>query len=346
MSAPTSTAEPRDALTTPAPRLAITLGDPSGIGAEIIARTLAAAPALAARAHIFGDAGVLARGARVAGVTLPALTLHQVTQLDLERDAPHGQPTRAGGAAQVAYLEAATRALAAREPGARLDALITAPISKAAAQAAGFGFPGHTEFLAARAGAVPVAMMLAGPRLRVVLATIHVALADVPRLLTSAAVTQAIMLAAAALRRDFALARPRIAVAGLNPHAGEQGAFGDEEARIIAPAIAAARDQAAAAGTDVDVEISGPHVPDAVFRAASEGRFDAVVCMYHDQGLIPVKLLDFEEAVNVTLGLPYPRTSPDHGVAYDIAGQGVARATSFQRALELADRLARGRRGG
>lgn len=340
MAAASTTADPRTQ--PPAPRLAITLGDPSGIGAEIVARTLAAAPELAARAHIFGDAGVLARGARVAGVTLPALTLIEVTRLELERDAPHGQPTPAGGAAQVAYLEAATRALATREPG--LDALITAPISKAAAQAAGFGFPGHTEFLAARAGNVPVAMMLAGPRLRVVLATIHIGLAEVPRLLTSAAITQAITLAATALRRDFALACPRIAVAGLNPHAGEQGAFGDEETRVIAPAIVAARAHAAAAGAQV--EITGPHVPDAVFRAASEGRFDAVVCMYHDQGLIPVKLLDFEEAVNVTLGLPYPRTSPDHGVAYDIAGQGVARATSFQRALELADRLARGRAGG
>ncbi len=329
---------------TRAPRLAITLGDPSGIGAEIVARTLAAAPALASRVTIFGDAGVLERGARVAGVELPALALIAVTRLDLEREAPHGAATPAGGAAQVAFLEAATRALASGQA----DALITAPISKAAAQAAGFGFPGHTEFLAARARTgdhdVPVAMMLAGPRLRVVLATIHIALAEVPRLLTSAAITQAITLAAVALRRDFALARPRIAVAGLNPHAGEQGAFGDEEARVIEPAIVAARSAAAAAGADV--EITGPHVPDAVFRAASEGRFDAVVCMYHDQGLIPVKLLDFEEAVNVTLGLPYPRTSPDHGVAYDIAGQGVARATSFQRALELADRLARGRTGG
>ncbi len=344
MSAASTPADPR--AQPGAPRLAITLGDPSGIGAEIVARALAAAPALAARAHIFGDAGLLARGARVAGVRLPALTLVEVTHLDLERDAPHGRPTPAGGAAQVAYLEAATRALAAGQPGSgpkeRCDALITAPISKAAAQAAGFGFPGHTEFLAARAGDVPVAMMLAGPRLRVVLATIHIGLAEVPRLLTSAAITQAITLAAAALRRDFALARPRIAVAGLNPHAGEQGAFGDEEARVIAPTIVAARSDPAAAGA----EVTGPHVPDAVFRAASEGRFDAVVCMYHDQGLIPIKLLDFEEAVNVTLGLPYPRTSPDHGVAYDIAGQGVARATSFQRALELADRLARGRAGG
>jgi len=317
-----------------AARLAITLGDPSGIGAEIIARALADAPDLAARAHVFGDAGVLERGARAAGVALPAAALTEVTALDLGRDAPPGRSTPAGGAAQVAYLEAAVAALAAGQA----DALVTAPISKAAAQAAGFGFPGHTEFLAARAGDVPFAMMLAGPRLRVVLATIHVPLAALARRLTSAAITQAATLAAAALARDFGIARPRLAVAGLNPHAGEGGAFGDEEARIIAPAIAAAR------AAVPQAEITGPHVPDAVFRDAVQGRFDAVVCMYHDQGLIPVKLVDFEQAVNVTLGLPYPRTSPDHGVAYDIAGTGRARATSFGCALELAERMARARR--
>jgi 4-hydroxythreonine-4-phosphate dehydrogenase len=317
------------------PRLAITLGDPSGIGAEIVARTLAAAPAeQVARIRVFGDLAILERGARDAGVTLPAgLALDNVTRLDPARDAPPGRPTPAGGHAQVGYLEAAAAALAA----GHADALITAPIHKAACQAAGFAFPGHTEFLAARAGGVPVAMMLAGPRLRVVLATIHVALSDLGLHLTGAAIEQAIGLAAAALTRDFGLAHPRLAVAGLNPHAGEGGVFGDEEARLIAPAIAAARAAAPAA------EITGPHVPDAVFRDAVAGRFDAVVCMYHDQGLIPVKLVDFEEAVNVTLGLPYPRTSPDHGVAYDIAGTGRARATSFQCALALADRLAHNR---
>ena len=308
------------------------MGDPSGIGAEIIARTLAQASASErASLRVFGDPGVLGRAAAAAGApgALDGASLVEVTRL-AEAEAAPGRPTPAGGHAQVAYLEAAVRAIAAGE----CAALVTAPISKAAVAAAGFGFPGHTEFLAARAGGVPVAMMLAGPRLRVVLATIHLGLAEVARCLTADGVARAATLAGQSMIRDFGLTRPRIAVAALNPHAGEAGLFGDEEARLIVPGIAAAR----AALPEAD--ISGPHVPDAVFRAASEHRFDAVVAMYHDQGLIPVKLLDFEEAVNVTLGLPYPRTSPDHGVAYDIAGQGRARWTSFAAALALARRMA------
>src|SRR5262249_6521691 len=172
-----------------------------------------------------------------------------------------------------------------------------------------------------------VVMMLAGPRLRVALVTTHLALADVPRVLAREGVRETIRITAEALRRDFGIAAPRIAVAGLNPHAGEGGAFGREEIESLAPAIA----DAAAEG-----RVSGPHVPDAVFRQAAEGRFDVVVCMYHDQGLIPLKLIDFEDAVNVTLGLPIVRTSPDHGTAYDIAGKGIARARSMQRAIALA----------
>ena len=172
-----------------------------------------------------------------------------------------------------------------------------------------------------------------------VIATTHVALRDVARLLTVDGIASAIWLTADALARRFGVAAPRIAVAGLNPHAGEAGRFGDEEDRLVRPAIEAARARAAAAA--LPAEITGPHVPDVVFRDAAGGRFDAVVALYHDQGLIPLKLLHFDDGVNVTLGLPFVRTSPDHGTAYDIAGTGRARPESFQAALDLAARLAR-----
>jgi 4-hydroxythreonine-4-phosphate dehydrogenase len=227
-----------------------------------------------------------------------------------------GRPTASGGAAQVAYLEAAIDAARRGE----IQAIVTAPISKTQAKLAGFAFPGHTELLAERFGARRHAMMFAGPRLKVVLATIHEPLASVPKILTTEKIVDAIDLLRESLIRDFGIASPKIGVLGLNPHAGEGGLFGDEEARIIVPAIAA-------------TNAIGPLVPDAAFRRTD---VDAFVAMYHDQGLIPVKLVDFELAVNVTLGLPIVRTSPDHGVAYDIAGTGRARADSMKAALALA----------
>jgi 4-hydroxythreonine-4-phosphate dehydrogenase len=275
---------------------------------------------------VYGDA-ILCAG--VAAELVPVTSLDGVVP---------GVSTDATGRAQVAYLEAAV----ADALAGRLDALVTAPIHKASCLAAGFGFPGHTEFLQARFGADAVTMMFAGPRLRVSLATIHHALADVPRVLSAEAIAVAIVHTAEALARDFGVDRPRIAVAGLNPHAGEAGHFGDDETRVIAPAIEVARARLAAAG--LAAELFGPRVPDAVFRDHLEGRFDAVVAMYHDQGLIPVKVVDFEEAVNVTLGLPIVRTSPDHGVAYDIAGKKRARPTSFAAALRLARELTARRR--
>lgn len=318
-------------------RLGVTIGDPSGIGPEIVRRALAEAPAsLRARVTVFGDAGVLARapgGGDLAGVTVVAVTSLATA------DAAPGAPTAAGGAAQVAYLEAAVRAAQAGE----IDALVTAPISKTQARAAGFAFPGHTEYLAERLGAAEHAMLFAGPRLRVVLATIHLAIADVPRGLTAAGVARAIALGGVACARDLGVARPRIGVVGLNPHAGEGGLFGGEERDVIVPGIAGGRARLAAAG--VAAEVIGPLVPDAAFRAAvTDSRWDLLVAMYHDQGLIPVKLIDFEDAVNVTLGLPIVRTSPDHGVAYDIAGTGQARHRSFAAALALADSMAGRRR--
>jgi 4-hydroxythreonine-4-phosphate dehydrogenase len=245
-----------------------------------------------------------------------------------------GRPDAVSGEAQVRYLRAATEAVLRGEHAA----LVTAPISKEWAGRAGFGFPGHTEYLAEAAGVTEYAMMLAGPRLRVTLATTHLALREVPAALSAGGIASAIRLTARSLRDGFGRPLPRIAVAGLNPHGGEAGRFGDEEARLVAPAIGEARLRLAEEG--VAAEISGPHVPDVVFRQAAEGGFDAVVALYHDQGLIPVKLLHFDEAVNVTLGLPFVRTSPDHGTAYDIAGTGKARAESFLAAFDLALDLA------
>jgi 4-hydroxythreonine-4-phosphate dehydrogenase len=321
-------------------RIGITMGDPAGVGPELVARALAADGGK--DVVVFGDAGVLAAAAKVAGVAAIEASGAQLDEVTTLGGVKAGRPTAAGATAQVAYLEAA---VAAARRGA-IDALVTAPIHKAEARGAGFGFPGHTEYLAARLGVRNVAMMLAGPRLRVVPVTTHTALADVPRALSADRIARVCALVVQTLIEDFGLSRPRVAVAGLNPHAGERGLFGDEEQAMIGPAV-----QAVAEGPMTErmsFELTGPHVPDAVFRAAAappigEGRFDAVVAMYHDQALIPIKLIDFDEAVNVTLGLPLVRTSPDHGVAYDVAGTGRVRDTSFRAALRLARQLA-GRR--
>jgi 4-hydroxythreonine-4-phosphate dehydrogenase len=303
-------------------RVGITLGDPSGIGPEIVARTLDESPAeVRDRCVVFGDQGVLARAGLGAAVEVVPVTSLAPS------DAPPGQPTPAGATAQVAYLEAAITAARAGE----LAALVTAPISKTQLAAAGLPFPGHTELLAERLGAREHAMLFVGPTLRVILATIHIPLAAVPVTLTPAHVARAIFLGGQALVRNLRVPRPTIGVLGLNPHAGEGGLFGDEEARIVAPGIAAGRARLAAAG--IEATVSGPLVPDAAFRAGPG--YDLFVALYHDQGLIPVKLVDFELAVNVTVGLPIVRTSPDHGTAYDIAGKGMARNASFAAALNL-----------
>jgi 4-hydroxythreonine-4-phosphate dehydrogenase len=267
---------------------------------------------------VFGDRGVIDRAG---GEMLNVIECSSLAPAD----ARPGTPTAAGARAQVAYLEAAVEA--ARS--GTIAGLVTAPISKTQAVSAGFEFAGHTEFLAARLGAEDVAMMFAGPRLRVVLATVHQSLMTVGASLDPALIERRIRQTLAALESDFGIPRPRVGVVGLNPHAGEGGMFGDEEARCIAPAIAAVDHPG----------VRGPLVPDAAFRDAVDGRYDALVAMYHDQALIPVKLVDFEAAVNVTLGLPIVRTSPDHGVAYDIAGRGVARAASFAASLALARQM-------
>jgi len=310
--------------------IAISLGDPAGIGAEIVVRALAARPE--AEVMVFGDLGVLARAAKTAGVAAPApARVRAVTSLPAGEVTP-GRPNDVSGQAQLAYLTAAVDAALAGE----VSALVTAPISKEWIARAGFAFPGHTEYLAARAGVSEFAMMLAGPQLRVTVATTHIPLKDVPRLLTIEGIASTIWLTAEGLARRFGISAPRVAVAGLNPHASEAGRFGDEEARLVKPAVEKARARIAAAGLRATVD--GPLVPDSVFRQAAGGAYDAVVALYHDQGLIPLKLLHFDDGVNLTLGLPFVRTSPDHGTAYDIAGRGRARAQSFLAAFDLAVR--------
>lgn len=345
--------------------IGLTLGDPCGIGPELWVRVLCQLRSdFASRSGkdacgrffddvdlvLYGDAGVLTRAA--AALDLQAewqacqrfLRLQEVTALSAADSRP-GQPGLASGAAQVAYLEAAIAAAVAGE----LQGLCTAPISKASARAAGLGFPGHTELLGARLFSrahEPAVMMLAGPSLRVALATTHLPLAAVPASLSVGGLADVLYTTALALRMDFGIAFPRLWVAGLNPHAGESGHFGDEESQIIAPAMAVAQDRLhTQAG--ITVSLQGPLVPDALFRAAVHAslaeRPDAILAMYHDQGLIPLKLLDFDQAVNVTLGLRVARTSPDHGVAYDIAPLYRARPQSQAAALRLCIEIVRRR---
>ena len=316
--------------------LALTMGDPAGIGGEIaVAAWRAGAPLFFA---IDDPARLAALGAPVAEIEDPAqaeaVFRHALPVLPerLPKTPRPGAPDPANAASVVASI---TRAVALTQAGAAA-AVVTNPINKQALrEGAGFAFPGHTEFLAHLGGVERAVMLLAGPQLKVVPVTIHVALAEAARSLSGAAIVATIRILAAALRRDFALPAPRIAVAGLNPHAGEGGAMGREEITIIAPALDALRAEG--------IDVRGPLPADTMFHAAARARYDAAVCMYHDQALIPIKTLDFDRGVNVTLGLPFIRTSPDHGTAYDIAGQGVASPVSLIEALRLAASMAQAR---
>lgn len=283
-------------------RIAITLGDPAGIGPEVIAKAL--------------DSGLLPAG----------------FEFDLLGDASAGTPGKPDRRSAESALAALHEAVERLKDG-RADAVVTAPVSKEQLQSVGFTFPGQTEFFAHHLGAASYGMCLSGEKLTVALATIHEPLARVPELLTIDGITATGKLLAGFLHQR-GVVNPRIAVAGLNPHASENGAFGNEEATLIAPAIEILNQTGLAAFT-------GPEVPDAVFREAAHGRFDAVLAMYHDQGLIPLKLLDFDTAVNVTLGLPKPRTSPDHGTAFGIAGKNLANASSMIHAIKLACAMVR-----
>ena len=278
--------------------IGITRGDQAGIGPEVVAAALASGELSSACSYqIIGE----------------------------QVDAVLGKPDATTARAALDALEQAAQML----KGGQIDAVVTAPVGKEGLHELGFDFPGQTESFAERLGCDNHAMCLTGKNLTVALVTIHVALADVPGLLQREEIVRVGRLLA-----DFCQQRgiqsPRIAVCGLNPHAGENGAFGSEDVEIVGPAVAEL--QQAAKGAI----FSGPHPPDTIFRPAADGEYDAVLCMYHDQGLIPLKLLDFDTGVNVTLGLAKPRTSPDHGTAYDIAGQGKASASSMIHAIQLA----------
>lgn len=325
--------------------LAITMGCPVGIGPELLVKWFAEAErrSTGPAAVVVGDPDVLTWCARSLGLPAPLSrwrpgeapkpgTIAVYAADDSPRLDPRGLrwgcPDSRTGAAMGRWIECAVRLALAGD----VCGIVTCPISKKALNMGGYAFPGHTEMLASLCRSDSSAMMLAGPQLKVTLVTIHMPLASVAAALNTASVLEMIEITGRALRDDFALPLPRLAVAALNPHAGEEGMFGDEEARLIAPAIRLARER----GWDAQ----GPFPPDTVFYKAASGAFDAVVCMYHDQGLIPFKLLHFADGVNVTLGLPLVRTSVDHGTAYDIAGSGRAAPTSLAAAVQMAAMIA------
>jgi 4-hydroxythreonine-4-phosphate dehydrogenase len=335
-------------VTKPLP-LAVTMGEPAGIGGELslkawLARTRETRPFLA-----LDDPGRLAALARDLGLAVPVKEIADpgeataafqsalpVLPVRLRVPAQAGRPNPANAPATITAIECAVALAMADE----IAGFATNPIQKKTLQEAGFPHPGHTEFLAklaARNAAKPVdvAMMLACPELRVVPVTIHLSLAEAIRGLNTAAIVRAGRITAAGLKALFGIARPRLAIAALNPHAGEQGAMGDEERRIIVPAIETLHRDG--------IDVRGPAPADTLFHPAARATYDAALCMYHDQALIPIKTIDFSGGVNVTLGLPFVRTSPDHGTALDIAGTGRADAGSLIAALAMADDMARRR---
>ncbi|MEN9937951.1 MAG: hypothetical protein RLZZ387_4530 [Chloroflexota bacterium] len=330
-------------MTTERPILAITMGDPAGVGPEVVLKALLREEVYRrSRPLVIGDRRILERATDWAGagslgydmVARPGDGRYEpgaVTLLDMANatpdECPPGRVSVAAGRAAVEYVfRACDLALAGEVAG-----VVTAPLNKEAMNLAGFHFAGHTELLAERTGAQKVSMLLTGPKLRVVHVSTHVALEEAIRRVTPERVGATIDLAQTACAA-LGIPRPRIAVAGLNPHASEGGLFGDQEARVIQPAIEAAR----ARGLDV----SDPQPPDTVFLRAVKGEFDIVVAMYHDQGHIPMKLLAFDSGVNVSIGLPIVRTSVDHGTAFDIAGTGRARPDSMLEAIDVAVRMA------
>jgi 4-hydroxythreonine-4-phosphate dehydrogenase len=321
------------------PIIGITMGDPVGVGPEIIIKALSDGELQHLCCPVvFGDGSQIKRLAGQAGAPLPVREIStlaeadedwagiQVVSLsDLDPAAlSGGYPTIETGRAMITYIEKVVDWALTGD----LAGIVTCPINKDAMKKAGSRFAGHTELLAVRTAADQFAMMLAGDRLRVVLVTIHIPLAAVPTALTTAGVLDTIIIANQSLRERFGIVRPRIGVAGLNPHAGEGGLFGNEEDVVIAPAVYSARQRG--------IAVDGPLPPDTIFFQAVNDAYDAVVCMYHDQGLIPFKLLHFSDGVNTTLGLPIIRTSVDHGTAYDIAGTGTADPGSLSAAVRSA----------
>ena len=342
-----TTSAPQGARRAPAP-LALTMGDPSGIGLDI---TLTAWTKRAERGIapfvLFGDPAALEARAQALGIAVSIATIDDLANAPALFDTSipvlpvrcaasvvAGAPDPRNAPAIIGAIEAAV--LAVRRDAAR--AVVTNPIAKSVLMADGFPHPGHTEFLGALAeehfavSNVRPVMLLASDELKVVPLTVHIPLAEVPKAITSRNIVATTQILHRSLVTDFGIANPRIAVTGLNPHAGEDGKIGDEDERIIAIAIAALRDGGMA--------VTGPHPADTLFHAAARETYDAVLAMYHDQALIPIKTLAFDTGVNVTIGLPFVRTSPDHGTAFSIAGTGEARASSLIEALKLADAIA------
>lgn len=328
--------------------LILTMGDPTGVGPEVIVKAWlsGAFDAIETPLLVAGDTAVLQRAARLFradclvcetpdggmathtlqsnGRSLPVRALSNLPAEQLT----WGRPDTACGRAMLDYITwTCDQCLAGKAA-----AMVTGPINKQALLAAGCDAPGHTELLAQRCDTDKVVMMLGGSRLKVCLVTTHLALKEVPGALSCEEIVATIRIVDTSFRRFFGCSRPRLAVLALNPHAGEGGRFGDEETRIIAPAIAAAR--------QLGIDASGPHSADTLFHFAARGDYDAVICMYHDQGLIPLKLLHFEDGVNITLGLPIIRTSVDHGTAYDLAGTGQADSSSLIAAMAMATHMA------
>lgn len=328
------------------------MGDPAGIGLDIVVTGLNARRASPAPGFVFvGDSAALEQRARLLGLPLvvsalapdarnfgvPEGTLGVIDVACQDQVTP-GKPSVANAPATIGAIEIAARLVR----GGLASALVTNPIAKDVLAAGGFKHPGHTEFLGELSqrywgkAAHPV-MMLAAPQLRVVPVTVHIALSEVPAKLTRQLILDTARTTVAALKSDFGIAQPRLAVCGLNPHAGENGLMGHEEQSVIRPAIETLRAEGMA--------ISGPHSADTLFHEAARATYDAVLAMYHDQALIPLKTLAFDQGVNVTLGLPFVRTSPDHGTAFGIAGTGKASPTSFLAALDLASAMAQRRAG-
>ncbi|MBI5905959.1 MAG: 4-hydroxythreonine-4-phosphate dehydrogenase PdxA [Deltaproteobacteria bacterium] len=310
------------------------MGDPAGIGPEIVVSAHSRDPLFTwCRPVVYGDPAILRRAALLLGSPLEMtgeeesgpgrIAVAARSRLDPEA-VPFGRPSLAGSVAMAGYIRSAAQDVLS---GAA-DAVVTCPVSKEGLKSAGVPFPGHTELLAHLCGGADVVMMLAGDRLRVALATIHVGLRRALELLSPALIEKTVRITDTFFRKYMGTPSPRIAVAAVNPHAGEGGLFGDEESTIVSPAIAACR----AAGIDA----SGPYPPDTIFYRAWRGEFDVVVAMTHDHGLIPLKLVHFEDGVNVTMGLPIVRTSVDHGTAYDIAGKGIANPASLLAAIRMA----------
>lgn len=315
------------------PTIALTIGDPAGIGAEVVLKALAD-PDLASLARwvVVGDSRILEMVGRVSGLTLQSAELCNVEALGDISDFAFGRMDGRCGRAAVEYVRIATQMCLRGEA----DAMVTAPLNKEAVTLAGYRFSGHTEYIAELCGATESRMLLSSERLSTVHVTTHVSLRAACEL-NEARIVSTIMLGNEAMKL-LGFEQPRIAVCGLNPHAGEHGLFGDEDEQHIVPAVEAARQEG--------IQCSGPHAGDTIFLQASRGAYDLVVAMYHDQGHIPMKLIDFEGTVNISLGIPIIRTSVDHGTAFDIAGRNQADARSMKQAMRVAARMASTRRAG